>query len=229
MNDRAPQYVVVLETGKTLGQWRFVLRPHDGSPPIEAGDIEPNAWGERLDLLTAVRALESLDQPSRVTFVGCTRYVEQGILYGVSEWKQNDWRWECFGQMVPVRDSDLWQRMDRALQFHRVDCRRRRRFDSGHSLPDGPHWKRAGVSEDLRNSVARIVRKTWDASQVPAGLALLASGIRDWGLLMFAWIMNRQVSPLGPFSGVPLVGLGSFAVKTSKGIRWALRRLIPNP
>jgi ribonuclease HI len=194
MNDRAPQYVVVLETGKTLGQWRFVLRPHDGSPPIEAGDIEPNAWGERLDLLTAVRALESLDQPSRVTFVGCTRYVEQGILYGVSEWKQNDWRWECFGLMVPVRDSDLWQRMDRALQFHRVDCRRRR-FDSAHSLPNAPSWKRAGVGEGLTSGVARIVRKTWDASRLPAGLTLLASGIRDWGF----------------------------------GIRWALRRLIPNP
>ena len=142
MNDRTPQYVVVLETGSALGQWRFVLRPHDGSPPIEAGDIEPDAWGERLDLLTAVRALESLDQPSRVTLVGCTRYVEQGILYGIAEWKQNDWRWECFGQMVPVRDSDLWQRMDRALQFHRVDCRQRR-FDTPHSSSDGPHWQRS--------------------------------------------------------------------------------------
>ena len=84
MNDRTPQYVVVLETsGKTLGQWRFVLRPADGSPPIEAADVEPDVWGERLDLLTVVRALESLDQPSRVTLVGCTRYVEQGILYGL--------------------------------------------------------------------------------------------------------------------------------------------------
>ena len=181
MNDRTPQYVVVLETGKTLGQWRFVLRPHDGSPPIEAGDIEPDAWGERLDLLTAVRALESLDQPSRVTFVGCTRYVEQGILYGVAEWKQNDWRWECFGQMVPVRDSDLWQRMDRALQFHRVDCRRRR-FDAPHSSADLPHWKRVGIAEDLKTGVARCVRKMCEASRLPAGLTLLTSAMRDWGL-----------------------------------------------
>jgi ribonuclease HI len=173
MNDRTPQYVVVLETGKTLGQWRFILRPHDGSPAIEADDIEPNAWGERLDLLTAVRALESLDQPSRVTFVGCTRYVEQGILYGVSEWKQNDWRWECFGQMVPVRDSDLWQRMDRALQFHRVDCRRRR-FDAAHSLPSGPSWTGAGAGQGLKDGIARMVRKTWHATRLPAGLVWLA-------------------------------------------------------
>ena len=179
MNDRTPQYVVVLETGKTLGQWRFLLRPEDGSPPIEAGDVEPDAWGERLDLLTAVRALESLDQPSRVTFVGCTRYVEQGILYGVAEWKLNDWRWECFGQMVPVRDSDLWQRMDRALQFHRVDCRRRR-FDSGHTMPNSPTWKRQGVAEGVTSGIVRMVRKAWDAARLPA--ALLARGIRERGL-----------------------------------------------
>ena len=83
--------------------------------------------------------LESLDQPSRVTLIGCTRYVEQGIQYGLAEWKENDWRWEWFGQMVLVRDADLWQRMDRAMQFHRVDCGQRR-FDCRHSPLKGPHW-----------------------------------------------------------------------------------------
>ena len=116
-----------------------MLTPLDGSAEIEAADVEPDVWGERLDLLTVVRALESLDQPSWVTLIGCTRYVEQGIAYGIAEWRENGWRWECFGQMTPVRDIDLWQRMERALQFHRVDCRRRR-FDGGHGLLDGPHW-----------------------------------------------------------------------------------------
>ena len=119
-----------------------MLRPLDGSSEVEAADVEPDVWGERLDLLTVVRALESLDQPSWVTLIGCTRYVEQGVLYGLTEWKENGWRWECFGQMVPVRDIDLWQRMDRILQFHRVDCGQRR-FDAGHGLLDGPHWELA--------------------------------------------------------------------------------------
>ena len=106
---------------------------------IAAADVEPDVWGERLDLLTVVRALESLDQPSRVTLVGCTRYVEQGIIYGLAEWKESGWRWEWFGQMVPVRDADLWQRMDRILQFHRVDCGQRR-FRRPSWRLDGPHW-----------------------------------------------------------------------------------------
>ena len=130
-----------------------MLRPLDGSAEVEAADLEPDVWGERLDLLTVVRALESLDQPSWVTLVGCTRYVEQGILYGIAEWKENGWRWECFGQMAPVRDIDLWQRMDRILQFHRVDCGRGR-FDASHGLLEGPHWGLATKGKELIGGLA---------------------------------------------------------------------------
>jgi ribonuclease HI len=144
MNHPTPHYLLRSEASRIagLGRWRFVLRPVDGSDEITAADVEPDIWGERLDLLTVVRALESLDQPSRVTLVGCTRYVEQGVLYGLAEWKENGWRWEWFGQMVPVRDTDLWQRMDRILQFHRVECGQRR-FEDGHGQLHGPHWNLA--------------------------------------------------------------------------------------
>ena len=134
MNPPTPHYLLRSEASRIegVGQWRFVLRPVDGSAEITAADVEPDVWGERLDLLTVIRALESLDQPSRVTLAGCTRYVEQGVLYGLTEWKESGWRWEWFGQMVPVRDADLWQRMDRVLQYHRVEGGYRRFFDGGH-------------------------------------------------------------------------------------------------
>jgi ribonuclease HI len=154
MNQPVPHYLLKSEASREegLGRWRFVLRPLDGSSEIEAADVEPNLWGERLDLLTVVRALESLDQPSWITLIGCTRYVEQGVQYGLTEWKENGWRWECFGRMVPVRDIDLWQRMDRILQIHRVDCGQRR-VDPGHDAVDGPHW----------NSPSRV--KKWIGSR----------------------------------------------------------------
>ena len=69
--------------------------------PIKAADVEPDVWGERLDLLTVLRALESLDQPSRVTLIDCTRYVEQGVQYGLAEWKESGWRWECSDRWCP--------------------------------------------------------------------------------------------------------------------------------
>ncbi len=118
------------------GQWRFVLRSKDGARRFEAEDAEADLPVERLDLLTVVRGLEALDQPSRVTLVDCSDYIWTGIRYGLVEWRSNEWRWEFFGQMVPVKNSDLWQRLDRALQFHDVDCRRRR-FDLPHSHSAG--------------------------------------------------------------------------------------------
>ena len=169
MNDPTPHYLLMSEASRTegFGRWRFVLRPVDGSNAIEVADIEPDIWGERLDLLTVVRALESLDQPSRVTLVGCTRYVEQGILFGLSEWRDNGWRWEYFGQMAPVRDADLWQRMDRVLHFHQVNCGLRR-LDAGHCPLDGPHWNRV---KGVENWVDRIAGSDWVKCCVPAVVA----------------------------------------------------------
>jgi len=131
-----------IDRAQGSGQWQFVLRTKDGTQRFEAKDAEPDLCGERLDLLTVVRALESLDQPSRVTLVESSDYIWNGVRYGLPEWRTNGWRWEFFGQMVPVKNSDLWQRLDRALRFHDVECRRHR-FDRANHSQEGvnkPHW-----------------------------------------------------------------------------------------
>ncbi len=58
-----------------------------------------------------------------------SEYVNRGLAYGLDEWRANDWQWEHFGEMVPVKNRDLWQRIDRALAFHELEWRR---FDSPH-------------------------------------------------------------------------------------------------
>ena len=78
---------------------------------------------ERLDLLAVVRGLEALDQPSRVTLVTASGYVHRGLRFGLPAWRQNGWQWERYGQMVPIKNRDLWQRVDRALEFHEVAFR----------------------------------------------------------------------------------------------------------
>jgi hypothetical protein len=85
-------------------------------------DEETAACGERLELLAVVRGLEALDGPAQVTLVTKSRYVSRGIRCGLTEWRANDWQWERFGRIVPVKDHDLWQRVDRALLFHKVNC-----------------------------------------------------------------------------------------------------------
>jgi ribonuclease HI len=166
MNDSTPHYLLMSETSQKegLGHWRFLLRPMDGSPDLVEADVEPDTCGERLDLLTVVRGLEALDQPSRVTLVACTRYVEQGVMYGLAEWRENDWQWEYYGHMAPVRDADLWQRMDRIVKIHRVDCGHRR-HDQGHPMLSGPHWNLAKTGGKW---VDRIARGDWIKYSAPA-------------------------------------------------------------
>ena len=112
-------------------RWRFRLEALDGTAELEAADEEPELERDRLALLAVVRGLEALDQPSRVTLVTSSRYVARGLRFGLEDWRQNCWQWERFGRLTPVKNNDLWQRVDRALRFHQVECRTWR-FDAAH-------------------------------------------------------------------------------------------------
>ena len=102
--------------------WRFVLQPVGSDACLSVADAEENAPATRLELLAVVRGLEALEQPSHVTLLTGSRYVIRGIRRGLSQWRERRWRWERFGRLVPIRDADLWRRVDRALSFHQVEC-----------------------------------------------------------------------------------------------------------
>jgi ribonuclease HI len=122
MSAKMPHFL--LKAGETTspGNWRFSLENADGRE-LEVNDFEPFTQGQRLELLAVVRGLEALEQPSRVTVLTPSSYVKRGIAYGMEDWRASGWCWESHGKMVPVKNSDLWRRLDRALQFHRVECR----------------------------------------------------------------------------------------------------------
>ncbi len=155
-----PHYLVFSEStyARGVGRWRFRFQRDDGGETFEAADIEPKLGGERLALLTVVRALEALDQPSQVTLVNTDPYVQRGIRYGLPQWRESGWRWECFGQMVPVKDADLWQRLERALEFHQVDCRRWRVDPAHGSGPAQPGPRRNGQRAAARRQPEGVSR-----------------------------------------------------------------------
>lgn len=150
-----PHYLLLTEANShdSTGKWRFVVQSLDSAEQVEVADVETDLCGDRLDLLTVIRGLESLDQPSRVTLVTSSRFVKQGIDEGLSEWRDNDWTWERFGERVPVKHFDLWRRLDHALSIHQVQCRRWR-LDAAHA----PHLARpqAGTAVVEQNEVAAI-------------------------------------------------------------------------
>jgi ribonuclease HI len=181
------------------GQWRFVLRGDDGSALLVAEDVEPDIQGERLELLSVVRGLEALEQPSRVTLMTPSVYVREGIRYGLEEWRSNDWQWELFGRMVPVKNSDLWRRVDRAMQFHEVECRTWR-FDPSHEEPSPP------VGIQPRTDVAG-----------------------DWASLAkheaSTWLAESTVSRDGPSDIHPVI-LSQLLVQTIERLKPRWRRLV---
>jgi ribonuclease HI len=108
---------------ESAGRWRFVLLSLDGRACLEAEDDEPETSVERLQLLAIVRALESLDEPARVTLLSPSRSISRGIRDGLAQWRENDWQWERYGKLTPVKNGDLWRRIDRAMAIHEVVCR----------------------------------------------------------------------------------------------------------
>ncbi len=125
MDTKRPHYLLYsqADTRRQPGSWKVILKDAAGTVLFEAADTEPDTQGERLELLAVVRGLEALDRPARVTLATPSRYVRRGLAYGLEEWRANGWSWEWFGRMVPIKNRDLWQRLDRALQFHDVQCR----------------------------------------------------------------------------------------------------------
>ena len=98
----------------------------DKTHAMRVEDSEPGVRGERLELLALVRGLEALPQPARVTVYSCSAHLLRMLNGGLSELKANDWLWEHHGEMVPVKNADLWRRVDRALKFHEVRVGRAR-------------------------------------------------------------------------------------------------------
>ena len=70
-----------------------------------------------------IRGLESLEQSSRVSLITGSSYVGRGIRHSLEVWKENNWEWEHFGVMRPIKHRFLWRRIERALQHHDVECR----------------------------------------------------------------------------------------------------------
>jgi ribonuclease HI len=115
-------YTEATRSEDSAPRWKFLLQSVAGDEQLSADDSELNSRKSRLELLAVVRGLEAIDRPARVTLLTGSRYVSHGIRRQLSQWREDNWQWERFGEFVSIRDKDLWQRVDHALQIHRVEC-----------------------------------------------------------------------------------------------------------
>jgi ribonuclease HI len=70
-----------------------------------------------MELMAAISALEALSQPSRVDLHTDSEYVQKGISAWINGWKRKGWRTAAGS---PVKNAELWQRLDAARQRHEV-------------------------------------------------------------------------------------------------------------
>ena len=180
------------------GRWRFVLRDARGETCLDAEDDEPSATSERLELLAIVRGLEALDQPSRVTLVTNSRAIRQGFKYGLAQWRETNWQWERFGQMTPVKNGDLWRRIDRADEIHHVQCREGQ-LDTSDDLavPAVVRRESASVQQTRGGRTLRFDGPSRSTSRAagpsrPAGLGRVVRGL-GWSRV-FSRLLGRSAA-----------------------------------
>ncbi len=98
------------------GGWGAVLR--HGTTEKELSGSEPHTTNNRMELMAAIRALEALKRPSRVTLSTDSRYVMDGLTKWIKGWQRNGWRTAA---KQPVKNADLWQELLAASAPHRID------------------------------------------------------------------------------------------------------------
>ncbi|WP_163933188.1 ribonuclease HI [Paraferrimonas sp. SM1919] len=72
----------------------------------------------RMEMLAAIAALESLKEPCNVELTTDSQYVRQGITQWLPGWKKKNW---LTAAKQPVKNKDLWQRLDTACEHHQVN------------------------------------------------------------------------------------------------------------
>jgi ribonuclease HI len=102
------------------GGWGALLQAVEGDKTVKERSLSGGAadtTNNRMELMAAISALEALERPSTLTVVTDSNYVKGGVTGWIFGWKKNGWR---TASRKPVKNVDLWQRLDEAQARHTV-------------------------------------------------------------------------------------------------------------
>ena len=100
------------------GGWGAILRFGDREKELSGG--EQLTTNNRMELTAAISALEALKRPCEVDLHTDSQYLRQGVMGWMFGWKKNGWR---TADRKPVKNEDLWRRLDEATGRHKIDWR----------------------------------------------------------------------------------------------------------
>jgi ribonuclease HI len=98
------------------GGWGAILRSGPHEREIKGG--EPATTNNRMEMTAAIAALEALKRPSVVRLHTDSSYLKDGVTQWLPRWKRNGWK---TADRKPVKNVDLWQRLDMAMAPHKVE------------------------------------------------------------------------------------------------------------
>jgi ribonuclease HI len=120
------------------GGWGAILQWSGHTRELKGGDA--HTTNNRMELTAAIMALEALKRPCNVDLHTDSQYLRQGITDWIQGWKRNGWR---AADKKPVKNVDLWQRLDAAVHRHTVHW----------------HWVRGHSGHDLNERADELARE----------------------------------------------------------------------
>ena len=128
------------------GGWGALLRYGDNQKELSGGMNETT--NNRMEMMAAIGALESLKRPVNIDLYTDSVYLRDGITKWIHAWKVRNWK---TANKKPVKNIDLWQRLEHAMQTHHIDWH----WVKGHAgHPDNEH-----VDELARNAIPIATHK----------------------------------------------------------------------
>lgn len=125
------------------GGWGVILRFGKHERELSGGD--PETTNNRMELMAAIMGLEVLKRPCKVRLWTDSMYVKDGVTKWIHGWKRNGWR---TGEKNPVKNVELWQRLDAARARHQVEWH----WVRGHS----GHAENERADQLARNAILKI-------------------------------------------------------------------------
>lgn len=120
------------------GGWGAILRFGDREKELSGG--EPATTNNRMELTAAISALEALTRPCAVDLYTDSQYVRSGVTSWIRAWKVRGWK---TADRKPVKNVELWQRLDRAAERHDVSW----------------HWVRGHAGDPMNERADALARR----------------------------------------------------------------------
>lgn len=98
------------------GGWGVLIRYNSHEKKLKGA--EKLTTNNRMELTAVIAALSALKEPCQIKLTTDSKYVKNGITEWLPQWKKRNWR---TANKTPVKNIDLWQRLDKAIESHKIE------------------------------------------------------------------------------------------------------------